>query len=110
MRFPKEWQLLEMYPDEVFELQVAEYEPGHEESAEHYRNGAFHWWLARKPSKEHLLNLARLITRDPEQQMAEHLKTYVRQATHFDSEIEVALSDATSVSYTHLTLPTIYSV
>ena len=42
MRFPTEWDTLGMYPDELFAFQLAHYEPGHEEGAEHDRNGAFH--------------------------------------------------------------------
>lgn len=30
MHFPVEWITLEMYPDELFQWQLAGYEPGHE--------------------------------------------------------------------------------
>lgn len=66
MRFPAEWDLLHMYPDDLFAIQRAGYEPGHEEGSEHDRNGAFHWWLRQGTTPAQLLNLYHLAALDPD--------------------------------------------
>lgn len=76
-----------MYPDELFEIQVSNYKPGHEEGSEHDRNGAFHWWLRRNPSKEQLIKLAKLTHLDPDQLMANDVKNYIKNATNYDNEV-----------------------
>ena len=50
MSFPAEWDLWGLYPDELFELQLASSGPGNENASEHHPNGAFHWWLRQDPS------------------------------------------------------------
>ncbi|ENX3172823.1 hypothetical protein ACFOFA_005241 [Salmonella enterica] len=60
MSFPMEWLDLDMYPDLLFLKQLNGYEVGHEDSSDHDRNGAFHWWLKKKPSKDELMKLVRL--------------------------------------------------
>lgn len=86
MRFPKEWLELEMYPDELFEWQVSGYEPGHEDGAEHDRNGAFHWWLKKPPSKIELQNLLRLAALDPDTFVANDICRYIRLSPAYCEE------------------------
>lgn len=86
MKFPREWIDLNMYPDELFSIQAAGYQPGHECGAEHDRNGAFHWWLRREPSKDHVLNLLRLAALDPDPILGQDLRQYLRQAASFDDD------------------------
>lgn len=87
MHFPSEWNLLGMYPDELFQWQLSRYEPGHEAGAEHDRNGAFHWWLRRSPSKLELEKLIRLAALDPDPLLGQDLRQYIRRAVAFDDEV-----------------------
>lgn len=87
MRFPKEWEVLGMYPDDLFNWQVSGYEPGHEQAPEHDRNGAFHWWLRRNPSKIELEKLLRLAAADPDPFLAGDLRDRIRKATAFDADL-----------------------
>ncbi len=87
MRFPKEWSELDMYPDELFVWQVGGYEPGHEDGAEHDRNGAFHWWLKKPPSKIQLQHLIRLAALDPDIFVAEDVRKYIRLSPSFCPEV-----------------------
>jgi hypothetical protein len=87
MRFPKEWLELGMYPDELFDWQISGYEPGHENGAEHDRNGAFHWWLKKQPSKSELQRLICLAAIDPDPFLAEDLGRYIQQSPSFDHEL-----------------------
>jgi hypothetical protein len=87
MGFPKEWLLLEMYPDELFKWQLNGYLPGHEKGAEHDRNGAFHWWLRRLPTRDQLENLLRLAALDPDRGLGDDIRTHLRKEKHFDSEL-----------------------
>ncbi|CCF97315.1 hypothethical protein [Ralstonia solanacearum K60] len=89
MRFPVEWITLEMYPDELFQWQLAGYQPRHEEGAEHDRNGAFHWWLRRQPTKIELEKLLRLAALDPDPFLGEDLRQYIRKASAFDERLAV---------------------
>jgi hypothetical protein len=88
MRFPTEWETLGMYPDDLFSWQRAGYVPGHEQGAEHDRNGAFHWWLRRQPSKHQLTNLVRLAALDPDPMLANDLRQYIYRSKSFDHEVE----------------------
>jgi len=81
MRFPPEWEALRMYPQELFELQVRRYEPGHERGSEHDRNGAFHWWLRRGPSSRELENLRTLASADPDRALGEDMLRYLDDPT-----------------------------
>lgn len=89
MCFPVEWITLEMYPDELFQWQLAGYQPGHEEGAEHDRNGAFHWWLRRPPTKIELEKLLRLAALDLDPLLGEDLRQYIRKASAFDEQLAV---------------------
>lgn len=88
MKFPKEWSSLNMYPDELFQWQMSGYQPGHESGAEHDRNGAFHWWLRREPSKIELENLLRLAALDPDTLLGDDLRKYFRKASAYDEQLE----------------------
>jgi len=87
MRFPPEWEALGMYPDDLFSWQMSGYVPGHEQGAEHDRNGAFHWWLRRHPSKSQLMNLFRLAALDPDPTLGNDVRQYFRRAKSFDAEV-----------------------
>jgi hypothetical protein len=80
MRFPAEWDVSRMYPDELFAIQLAHYEPGHEQGSEHHRNGAFHWWLKQGPTADQLQALRRLAQLDPDSLMGQDVLRYIDQA------------------------------
>ena len=63
-----------MLPDIVLENQMNEYEPGHENSPEHNRNGAFQFWLSGETSEEQLIKLVRLSKLDPEEIMCRYIR------------------------------------
>lgn len=87
MEFPKEWLEWKMIPDELAEIQLKNYKPGHENGSEHDRNGAFHWWLKRNPSKEHLINLVRLSFLDPDPIMSSDVRKYLVNARFCDQDV-----------------------
>ena len=87
MDFPPEWSDFDMYPDEVFAVQCGAYKPGDEEGSEHYRNGVFHWWLQRGPTKEQLVKLVKLASVDPDLWMAKDVIEHIRKAENCDNEI-----------------------
>jgi hypothetical protein len=87
MKFPPEWDEYGMYPEELFQWQASGYEQGHEEASEHDRNGAFHWWLRRNPSKDQLEKLLRLARADPDAALGQDVRAYVRKADRFDSDL-----------------------
>ncbi|GAA6142611.1 hypothetical protein [Hydrogenophaga sp. 5NK40-0174] len=88
MRYPEEWVLWGMLPEEVIHVQMGEYEPGSEAASEHYRNGAFHYWLRQEPDKGVLIQLVRLSFLDPDQRMAEWLRQdNIAKAMHCDEEV-----------------------
>lgn len=91
MHYPKEWIQWGMLTDELLKGQAAEYEPGDEQAAEHYRNGAFHWWLKRNPTKEQLKKLIALTFLDPDLMMAEDVRGYIAKANNCDDEIRELL-------------------
>ena len=77
MRFPIEWDSLGMYPQELFEAQVARYEPGDERGSEHDRNGAFHWWLRKGLTKHQVELLRRLSHLDPDPLLGQDMRRYL---------------------------------
>ena len=80
MKFPPEWEEWGLYPDELFLEQWALYRPGDEAGSEHDRNGAFHWWLKRKPDMDVLEKLLLLSHLDGDQLMAADARRYIDQA------------------------------
>lgn len=93
MRFPAEWELWEMYPDELFEIQISKYQLGHEDGSEHDRNGAFHWWIKQSPSRDQLRRLFRLAHLDPDRHMANDVRERLRSADNYIYELEAGLED-----------------
>lgn len=92
MQFPREWVEWGMLPDELLDEQMAVYEPGNERASEHYRIGAFHYWLHKRPSKDILLKLIKLSFFDPDPLMAYTLrKDYIAKAENADEEVSRAL-------------------
>lgn len=89
MHFPNEWSELLMYPDELFYEQFKAYEIEKDDGgSEHYRNGAFHWWLRAKPEKSILIKLIHLTFLDLEQLMADDVRSYIVKAKNFDTDLE----------------------
>ena len=80
MKFPLQWQEWGLYPDELFLGQLALYKPGDEAASEHDRNGAFHWWLRRRPDLGVLEKLLLLTQADPDPIMAEDARRYIEEA------------------------------
>jgi len=72
MSFPEEWLSWEMYPNELAELQIKQYQPGNENSSEHFRFGAFCWWEHNFKCLEDIEKLIRLAELDPDSGMGEH--------------------------------------
>ena len=96
MEFPKEWLLWGMYPDELFQGQVAIYRPGDEAGSEHDRNGAFHWWLRRPPSKIELMRLVALSFLDSDEGMANDVRRYVLMAKNCAHDVRTAIEQGKS--------------
>ena len=94
--FPAEWEIFGMYHDELFLGQLSLYSPGDEQGAEHDRNGAFHWWLKRQPSKEELIKLVRLTFLDPDPLMAQDVRTYIAKAINYDKDVHETLMRLTN--------------
>ncbi len=88
MGFPKEWNEWEMYPEELSKIQISCYEAGDEESPEHTRNGAFHWWLKNNPTNDTLSKLLELSYLDPESHMGDDIRRYIRKANNYSPDIE----------------------
>ncbi|ALG68212.1 hypothetical protein [Beggiatoa leptomitoformis] len=71
MRFPNEWVTWGMYPNELFKIQLIDYEPGSESASEHYRYGAFQWWLHQKLTLDTIRKYVDLTHLDPDPLMGE---------------------------------------
>lgn len=95
MEFPAQWQMYGLIPPELISRMIAAYEPGMESASEHDRNGFFHWWLKRSPSKDVLIKLVELSFLDPDQLMAGDVRRYIARSEAFDEEV-AALIDAGS--------------
>jgi hypothetical protein len=66
-----------MYTDELYQRQVESYQPGNEKASEHFRNGAFHWWLKRDLTDALLTKLIFLTTQDPDREMARDVRRHI---------------------------------
>ena len=97
MQFPKEWFELDMFLEDFADFYIARYELGQEESSEHTRSGAFHWWLKRNPSKEQLIKLARLTFVDPDPLMAADVRSYIAKADNCDKEVIAFMQEKTDL-------------
>lgn len=80
MQFPSEWLTLDMYPMVLFSEQMRIYEKGDEEGSEHYRYGAFHWWLKNHPTAIQLSNLLQLTYLDKDELMAGDARSHIINA------------------------------
>lgn len=87
MHFPKEWLEFGLYPDELFIGQVDHYLSGDEDGSEHYRNGAFHWWLKRNPTRQQLSNLIQLTFLDRDSLMAGDVRKYITGAKNIHENV-----------------------
>ncbi|MDP4078346.1 hypothetical protein [Acidovorax sp. A1169] len=92
MRFPNEWLSSGMYVDDLFVWQLAGYAPGHEEGAEHNRNGAFHWWLRKNPDKRSLSRLLDLAAADPDPLLGLDVLLHLEKSPHYDNELALQAS------------------
>jgi len=91
MKFPKEWIEMGMFPDELWDTARQYYQSGHGQSPEHDRNGAFHWWLKRSPSRDVLQKLVELSFLDPDQLMAADVRSYIGKSENADSMIRAKI-------------------
>lgn len=87
MRYPRAWLEWEMFPDKLYQVQSAEYEPGNERGAEHFRYGAFGWWVARKMSRAQLRKYIALTWLDPDQVMANEARRDLLGKQPLDPEL-----------------------
>lgn len=87
MRFPKEWEALDLMPVCLVDQLMGMYKPGHEDSSEQDRNGVFHWWLKQSPDKEVLMKLVNLSFLDPDQIMATDVRGHILCSTHANEEV-----------------------
>ncbi len=88
MNFPKQWVELNMYPEILSKIQIAGYKPGQEEASEHYRNGAFHWWLRQEPTESVLMKLMLLASIDPDFLLGKDIHGYIRKAKNYTQKVE----------------------
>ena len=94
MQFPADWIGLGMVPpDEWLSRAIESYDPGHEQSPEHDRYGAFQYWLKRGPSKEQLQALVRLSFADPDSAMAGQVREEIARASTFDDDVRRQIED-----------------
>lgn len=91
MKYPQEWLALDMYPDALFNAQIASYQPGSGSGSENYRYGAFRWWLDKNLTQEQLKKLIKLASLDPHQLMAQDVRARIRENPHFDDEVKTLL-------------------
>lgn len=91
LRFPQEWLSLGLYPDSLFRVQLAEYEPQHISSSEHTRNGAFTWWLHQAPSVEILKKLALVSLVEPDIPLRIDVQQRIREAERFNEDVDLIL-------------------
>ena len=86
MEYPKEWSELGMVVDEVMRNQLALAEAEGAGGWEHYRNGAFHWWIRQSPSKDQLRKLL-LASLDPDPAVGWDVHRHLRRCEHFDDDL-----------------------
>ncbi|MGX5175283.1 hypothetical protein ACUR5C_14785 [Aliikangiella sp. IMCC44653] len=87
MKFPAQWISWNMYPEALAEIQLSEYESGHEDSSEHTRFGAFNWWIAYACSFEEMEKLVKLSYLDSDQEMAERARKRMVKSAYFNSKM-----------------------
>lgn len=87
MKFPKEWLDYGMYPEDLWEFQKNGFDEEHVEASEHDRNGAFHWWLRKDPTKDELIKLVKLTFLDPDPIMAADVRSHIRKHPNADQDV-----------------------
>ena len=92
MQFPPEWLAWHLLPEELAAIQLAGYEPGHEDASEHDRHGAFQWWLKSDPEPEVLIQLAKLSWLDPDAPMGGYVRKCIGEMPSCNSEVRDALN------------------
>ena len=92
MQFPPEWLDWALLPDALSSIQLAGYQPGHEDASEHDRHGAFQWWLRGSPDPEVLVQLVRLSWLDPDLPMAESVRSSIARHPNCNAEVLEAIS------------------
>ncbi len=90
MEYPAEWLEWNMYPDELWQKQLP-YRRGDERGAEHYRNGAFHWWLKQSITTDQLKRLVLLTFKDPDPLMAEDVRKYIESRNDLPQDVQELL-------------------
>lgn len=101
MNFPSKWSYLLMHPDELFYEQLKEYKiEKDDEGSEHYRNGAFHWWLRVNPERSILIKLIHLKFLDLDKLMADDVRSYIIKSKYFDADIEGIMKNLYMGNYT----------
>jgi hypothetical protein len=92
MQFPKAWLAWGMYNDELFKIQLADCEPRSEDAPEHYRYGAFRWWLGRTLTNEELTKYVALTFLDPDQAMAGSARRDLASSKALSPELRALIS------------------
>lgn len=93
LKFPQEWLSLELYPEDLFKIQISEYEPKHVHSSEHTRNGAFTWWFHQNPSADILKNLALASLAEPDLSLRKDIQQRIRESKNFNEEVDLILKE-----------------
>lgn len=98
LHYPSEWLAWGMYPDKLFQIQVHDYEPGSETASEHYRYGAFRWWISKPLSEKQLAKCVVLTFLDPDQIMAANARKdlsrlFQRRTLHLSSILALESSN-----------------
>jgi hypothetical protein len=72
LAYPDVWLQLDLLPGDLYAAQLLELlnEGGTTGAPEHYRYGAFHYWLRRDPQEERLAQLVEAASLDPDKAMA----------------------------------------
>ncbi len=83
MNLPTLWNEAVLYPETLFLGQLESYTPGSEEASEHYRYGAFNWWIKQNPPVDKIAALLRAATLDTDPQMAEDARQRLKQCSHY---------------------------
>lgn len=86
--FHERWREYGLLPAELIDQLRATFQPGMEEASEHDRNGVFHWWLKRNPSKDVLMKLVELSFLDDDQIMAVDVRAHIARCSSCDPEVE----------------------